>query len=150
LRNKTYSLQNILTVGPKIKTIMRVGHFMAIILFCLTIVFGFIFYWDLQDGESSKLALFAPICTSYLFVVALFIPSSKLSENTKTDLLETLTPQKTKILFLGFVSMLYFNFWAEAYFTGEDFFTVGNQIKLLLSFGVLFFIIRRQFLKHYQ
>jgi hypothetical protein len=131
------------------KTIMRVGHFIAIILFCLTILFGLFFYWDIQDGELSKMALFAPICTSYLFIVVLFFPGSKLSENTRTDLLETLTPMKTKILLLGFVLMLYLDFWVEAYFTGEDFFTIGNHIKLLLAIGVLFFIVRRQFLKHY-
>jgi hypothetical protein len=127
---------------------MRVGHFIAIILFFLTIVFGFIFYWDLQDGEFYKSSLFAPICTTYLFVVVLFFPGSKLSENAKTNFLEKITPLKAKMLLLGFVLMLYFDFWAEAYFTGEAFFTIDNQLKLLAVFAIVFFIIRRQFLKH--
>jgi hypothetical protein len=127
---------------------MRVGHFIAIILFCLTILFGLLFYWDLQDGEFSKIALFAPICTSYLFIVVLFFPGSKLSENTRTDLLGTLTPLKIKMLLLGFVLMLYFDFWAEAFFTGVSFFTIGNHIKLLLTFAIVYFIIKWQINKH--
>ncbi len=127
---------------------MRVGHFIAIILFFLTIMFGFLFYWDLQDGEFSKQSLFAPICTTYLFVVTLFIPGSKLSKNTKINLIENITPLGTKIIGFGFVLMIYIDLWAEAYFTGEAFFTIGHQLKLLIIFAIIFFILRRQFLKH--
>jgi hypothetical protein len=124
---------------------MRFGHFIAIILFFLTILFGFMFYWDLQDGEFSNKSLSAPIFTFFLMVTLMLFPGNILTKETKslTDYEPKITPFRIKIVITMFVIMLYLYFWAESFFTGEVFFSFGRQCSLLLSFLVIFFIFRR-------
>ena len=123
---------------------MRFGHFIAIILFFLTIILGFIFYWDLQDSEFSSRSLFAPMFTFFLMLVFLIFPGETLDKEIfpQQNIESQITPFRIKIVIAMFVATLYLYFWAEAYFTGDFFFTFGKQLSQLLTFIVIFFIVR--------
>jgi hypothetical protein len=124
---------------------MKFGHFMAIVLFFVTAILGLFFYWDFQDGVFSGKILFAPIFTFFLMLVMLLFPGETLSNTLPAaeDSGESqITPFRIKVVAAMFAVTLYFYFWMKSYFTGEAFFTIGYQVSLLLSFLVMFFIVR--------
>ena len=124
---------------------MKFGHFTAIILFCLSVVFAFVLYLDLQDGIFSNYSLGAPIFMFFMCLIALLFPgesiSNHLSEKEPSET-KVLSKTRIKIAIVLTVANFYCYFWAKAYFTNEVFFTIGNQLQLLLVFGILYFVIR--------
>ncbi len=130
-----------------LKQTMKSGHFIAIILFCLIILFCVLFYFDVQDRNFSSKLLFAPIFFTYLLILFLIFPGSKLDADKNVNFLENLSPNNFKAIIIGFAVTLYIYFWTESLFTGENFFAIDHQVSLALAFIIIFLIIKWQFNK---
>lgn len=135
---------------------MKLGHFVAIVLACLTLVFGALAYWDLQDTTFSSRSVFAPIVTGVEAIAFLLFPGGKTTFQQAALSKETdrigpwldETPLLHKRIWLGgFALSIYLSLWEKDFLQGNDFFTFGNQISLLLAFVVIVFAIKRYFRK---
>ena len=132
---------------------MRLGHFAALICFVLTLVFGGLSYWDMQDGYFSTKLLFLPIFMAVMGVALLLFPGGRITfrEAAAPDSAHTFqewkhgTPPLHRRVWLGAaVLSIYLSLWAQKWLAGEAFFTVFEQLGLVFIFGLMWLFLRKQ------
>ena len=132
---------------------MKLGHFAALCCLVFALLGAGFSYWDMQDGYYSTKLLFLPILTGLMSVALLLFPGggTTFQQAARPDSAHTFeewkagTPplhRRAWLLTAGLA--IYLSLWAQKWLAGEAFFTVSEQLGLLLVAGLLWLFLRKQ------
>lgn len=131
---------------------MKTGRFIGLLLLLLGLLTLGLHYWDIQDGEfSGRLALMGtglPLLGLLLLLVpgqGLVVQLTDATHAKHHTLVDWLTNQPKAVArtwWVGLMVSMYVGICYMYWLEGDDVFSLGRQLGLLVLIGVLYLVFR--------
>lgn len=132
---------------------MKLGHFGALCCAVIALLSAGVLYWDLQDGYFSTMLLALPIITGTLTVALLLLPGGPVTfQEAARDpgteragrWLASIPPLHRRAWLVAVGLSYYLTLGTSEYLQGKDFFSLGEQLLVLVVGGILWLVLRKQ------